>query len=111
MIYSGLYSTTYGSTQATYSGTGFRGDADGSDVYLDFSTGTGSGLMQVAQTQDATALVDQVSLLLMGQPLDAKMKRTIVTFIVTKVGATDYLNQVKAAIHLVSTSPQAAAQK
>jgi hypothetical protein len=56
-------------------------------------------------------MIDQVGMLLTGAPLDPKMKRTVQTFIMTKVGATDYLNQVKAAVHLISTSPQAAAQR
>jgi uncharacterized protein (DUF1800 family) len=110
MIYTGLYTVTYGTTPAGYSNTGFRGDSDGSDVYCDFNA-TGSGLIPLAQSKGSGAMIDEVGMLLIGAPLEPKMKRTVQTFILTKIGATDYLNQVKAAVHLISTSPQAAAQR
>jgi uncharacterized protein (DUF1800 family) len=108
MIYTGIYSPNYANNPVT--GTGFRGDAFGSDVYLDFST-AGSGLINVAQTQGVSALLDRVSLLLNGAALDPNVKSRIQVFIMGNISATDYLSQVKAAVHLISTSPGGAIQR
>jgi Protein of unknown function (DUF1800) len=114
MIYTGIYNPSYTSAGfPTGSGTGFIGDSGtgtSTDCYLDLST-SGSGLVNVAQTQGVSAMVDQTALLLMGAPLPGPMKRTIQTFITTKIGATNYLEQTKAAVHLIATSAQAAAAK
>jgi hypothetical protein len=40
MIYTGLYTVNYGATQSAYSSTGFKGDADGSDVCRLLATGS-----------------------------------------------------------------------
>jgi uncharacterized protein (DUF1800 family) len=108
MIYTGIYGSNYGTNPIT--GTGFRGDGFGNDVYLDFST-AGSGLMNVAQTQGVSALLDRVSLLLSGAALDPNVKSRIQVFILGNISATDYLNQTRAAVHLISTSPAAAVQR
>jgi len=108
MIYTGIFSPNYSNNPVT--GTGFRGDAFGSDVYLDFST-AGSGLINVAQTQGVGALLDRVSLLLNGGALDPNIKSRVTVFILGNINPTDYLNQVKAAVHLIATSPAGAVQK
>ncbi|HEY8749302.1 MAG TPA: DUF1800 family protein [Tepidisphaeraceae bacterium] len=108
MIYTGIYGSNYNTNPIT--GTGFRGDSFGNDVYLDFST-AGSGLMNVAQTQGVGPLLDRVSLLLTGAALDPKIKSRIQVFILGNVNATDYLNQTRAAVHLISTSPACAIQR
>jgi uncharacterized protein (DUF1800 family) len=108
MIYTGIYSSNYATNPIT--GTGFRGDAYGNDVYLDFST-SGSGLMNVAQTQGVGPLLDRVSLLLTGAALDPNIKSRIQLFIMANVSPTDYLNQTRAAVHLISTSPACAIQR
>jgi hypothetical protein len=113
MIYTGVYAT-YNSAGFPTSGTGFLGDSGtggvSGDVVLDLST-TGSGLVNIAQTQGVPAMVDQTALLLMGSPLSGPMRRTIQTFITTKISPTNYLEQTKAAVHLIATSAQAAAAK
>ena len=113
MIYTSIYAnynTTTGAPLLT--GTGFRGDSGGSDVYLDFST-SGSGLLALAQgTGGSPAMLNQVSLLLSGGPLDssgATLAR-IQTFLNT-LPSTNRLAQVQAAVHLVASSPQCAAEK
>jgi uncharacterized protein (DUF1800 family) len=109
MIYTGIYAT-YNSAGVGTSGTGFKGDADGSDVYLDFST-NGAGLLAIAQNQGVGPMIDQVGVLLMGAPVNGAMKRTVQNFIVQKISPTNYIEQVKAAVHLIGTSAQAAAQR
>ena len=108
MIYTAIYSPNYANNPVT--GTGFRGDGFGNDVYLDFST-AGSGLINVAQTQGVSALLDRVSLLLNGAALDPNVKSRITVFILGNINATDYLNQVKATVHLIATAPAGAVQK
>jgi uncharacterized protein (DUF1800 family) len=116
VIYTGIYAT-YNTDGTPKSGTGFRGDSGGSDIYLDFSTATGNGLMALAQNSGISALIDQVALLLNGGPLDPPppatqpIKSRIQTFISGSVTAGDYLSQAKAAVHLVGTSSQCAAEK
>jgi uncharacterized protein (DUF1800 family) len=107
MIYTGIYSNNYATPP---SGTGFRGDNFGSDVFLDFSA-AGSGLQPLAQSQGVDPMLDQVGLLLMGAPLDSTLKGRIHTFITGSLSNTDYLGQTKAAVHLIATSPQCAIQK
>ena len=108
MIYNGIYNVTY-STPPT--GSAFGGDSGGqSDIYLDFSA-TGCGLIPLCQTQGTSAMIDQTAVLLMGAPLSSQSKAIIQNFIATKISASNYLEQCKAAVHLVSTSAQAAAQK
>jgi uncharacterized protein (DUF1800 family) len=110
MIYTGIYSHNYSLTAPT--GTGFRGDAGGTDIYLNFtSVGTGSGVQTVLETQGQDAMLDQIATLLMGRPLDSSMKIVIANFLNTNISPTDYAAKVRAAVHLISTSPQAAAQK
>jgi uncharacterized protein (DUF1800 family) len=108
MIYTGIYNHNYSLTAPT--GTGFRGDGGGSDIYLDFSA-NGCGLQPLLQTGGQDAMLDQVAMLLMGRPLDSQMKTIIANFLGSRIGATDYLTKVKAATHLIATSPQAATQK
>src|SRR5262249_16288607 len=111
MIYSGIYNPTYTSAGFPTSGNAFVGDnGTSNDCYLDLST-SGSGLVNIAQTHRVRGMGDQAALLVMGAPLSGPMKRTIQTFITTKIGATDYLGQTKAAVHLIATSAQAAAAK
>lgn len=101
MLYTGIYSSN--------TGTGFRGDGGGSDIYLDH-TSSGSGLQTLAQTSGPSAMIDETAMLLMGAPLDSAMK-TIITNFTLKLSATDYQGKTRAAIHLISTSPQAVTQK
>jgi hypothetical protein len=125
MLYTGIYAnynTTAGS--ATYgaplnTGTGFRGDAYGSDVYIDFSS-TGNGLAAYAQANGLDALIDRVGLLLMGitpaggtNPMNPSMHSRIKTFLsnTSYVSATNYVGQAEATVHLVATAAQAAVQK
>jgi len=110
MIYTGIYSNNYASNP---SGTGFRGDAGGNDVYLDFSVNNpaSSRLIFESQAYGASAMVDQAAVLILGAQLDPQMKSTIVNFINAKLTYEDHLGKVKAAVHLISTSPQAAIQK
>jgi uncharacterized protein (DUF1800 family) len=108
MIYTGLYSHNYNTTQPT--GTGFRGDSGGTDIYVDFSA-NGCGLQPLVQAQGQGPMVDEVGVLLMGSSLDPQMKTIITNFLTAKVGASDYLTKCKAAVHLVATSPHAATQK
>lgn len=107
MIYTGIYAN-YATNPPT--GTGFRGDAYGSDVYLDFST-AGNGLMNIAQNQGVGPLLDQVGLLLTGAPLDPNVKSRVQLFIASNISPTDYLTQAKAAVHLIATASQTAVQK
>jgi len=108
MIYTGIYSPNYAANPIT--GTGFKGDSFGSDIYLDFSS-NGSGLIDVAQNQGVGPLLDRVALILMGAPLDPGVKSRIQLFISANINATDYLGQAKAAVHLISTSATCAVQR
>jgi len=101
LIYTGIYSSN---TQ-----TGFTGDGSYKDIYMDL-TATGGNLTTVSQNNGISALINQVGLLLNGAPLDAAVKNRIQTYIGT-LSPTDYLGQARAAVHLVSTSTQAAVQK
>jgi uncharacterized protein (DUF1800 family) len=101
LIYTGIYSSN---TQ-----TGFTGENVYKDIYMDL-TATGANLTTVAQNNGVSALIDQVGLLLNGAPLDSAVKSRIQTYIGT-LSPTDYLGQARAAVHLVSTSTQAAVQK
>jgi hypothetical protein len=56
-------------------------------------------------------MIDQVGVLLMGAPLNGTMKRTVQNFIVQKINPNSYIEQVKAAVHLIGTSAQTAAQR
>ena len=107
MLYTGIYAN-YNTNPV--SGTGFRGDAYGGDVYLDFST-AGNGLTNVAQSQGVGPLLDRVSLLLNGGPLDPNVKSRIQLFIASNISPTNYLAEAQAAVHLVATASQTAAQK
>ena len=114
IIYTTLYSATYNADGSpALSGAGFRCDAFGSDVYLDFSAATGSGLLSLAQgTGGSAAMLNQVVLLLNGGPLDATgaAQARIQQFLNT-LPNTNPLAQVQAAVHLVATSAQCATQK
>lgn len=121
MIYTGIYSNYYTDTTQPggtpkLTGTGFRGDNYGSDVYLDFST-AGNGLWAIDQANGASspALLNRVVLLLNGNSLDTTgdAQNRILTFLKTITGTTNAnsLSRVEAAVHLVATSPQCAAQK
>jgi uncharacterized protein (DUF1800 family) len=107
MLYTGIYAN-YNTNPV--SGTGFRGDAYGGDVYLDFST-AGNGLINVAQSQGIGPLLDRVSLLLTGSPLDPNVKSRIQLFIAANISTTNYLAQAQAAVHLVASSSQCSVQK
>jgi uncharacterized protein (DUF1800 family) len=107
MLYTGIYAN-YNSSPPT--GTGFRGDAYGGDVYLDFST-AGNGLINVAQSQGVGPLLDRVGLLLTGAPLDPNVKSRIQLFISANISPTNYLAEAQAAVHLVASASQAAVQK
>ena len=114
MIYTGIYANynTDGSPKLT--GTGFRGDNYGSDVYLNFAS-TGSNLLPLATTTSggsSSAMLSQVVLLLNGGALDSTgtAQARVQTFLNT-LPNTNPLAQVEAAVHLVATSPQCAAQK
>ena len=113
MIYTGIYSnystTTPGLPLLT--GTGFKGDSYGSDIYLDFSA-SGSNLVPLAAASGSAAMLNQVVLLLNGNPLDTtnSAQPRIQTFLNT-LPSTNYLAQVQAAVHLVATCPQCAAEK
>jgi uncharacterized protein (DUF1800 family) len=107
MLYTGIYAN-YNSNPPT--GTGFRGDGYGNDVYLDFST-AGNGLINVAQSQGVGPLLDRVGLLLTGAPLDPNVKSRIQLFIAANISPTNYLAEAQAAVHLVATSSQASVQK
>jgi hypothetical protein len=112
MIYTGIYSNYNTSGSPLMTGTGFRGDAYGSDVYLDFSA-AGSNLVPLAQGANGqTNMLNQVVLLLSGGPLDStgSAQGTIQSFIAT-LPATSYVAQVEAAVQLVATSPECAAEK
>ncbi len=116
MIYTGLYAnyTTTGTTAGTplLTGTGFRGDAYGSDVYVDFST-AGNGLVALDQgTGGSAAMLAQVVTLLSGGPLDATgaAQARIQQFLNT-LPNTAPLAQVQAAVHLVASSAQCAAER
>jgi hypothetical protein len=102
MLYTGIYSNG--------SGTGFKGDNYGSDVYLDHSS-KGTGLTTLVGTYGTSLMVDRVGYTLTGAPLDSATKSTILNFINSNVAANDYNGQVNAAIQLLVTSPQLAAQK
>lgn len=102
MIYTGIYSNG--------SGTGFRGDNYGGDVYLDHSS-KGSGLLGYLATYGMPATLDQISVLMNGAPLDSTTKSTIQNFIANNVSSTDSFGQVSAALHLVATSPRGATQE
>jgi uncharacterized protein (DUF1800 family) len=113
MIYTGIYANynTDGSPKLT--GTGFRGDAYGSDVYLNFSA-SGSNLLPLATTPagSSSAMLNQVVLLLNGPSLDTtnSAQPRIQTFLNT-LPNTNPLAQVEAAVQLVATSPQCAAER
>lgn len=118
MVYTGVYATynTDGSPKATGGGTGFKGDAYGTDIYLDFSP-TGNGLAAYAQANGIPALIDRVGLIVMGcgpqggpNQMDPAMRSRIQQFAQT-LSATDYVGQAKAVVHLVSTSAIGATQK
>jgi uncharacterized protein (DUF1800 family) len=114
MIYTGIYAGYSATGAPLLTGTGFRGDAYGSDVYLDFST-AGSGLVSLATTSSggsSSAMLNQVVLLLSGGPLDSTgtAQARIQTFLNT-LPNTNPLAQVQAAVHLVATSSQCAAEK
>jgi uncharacterized protein (DUF1800 family) len=118
MLYTGIYAnynTTSGAPLLT--GTGFRGDAYGSDIYLDFST-AGNGLLAYAQANGTDSLIDRVGLLLMGvtpaggtNPMDPNMHTRIKTFLTGYLTASNYLGQAQAAVHLVGTAAQTSVQK
>ena len=114
MIYTGVYAN-YGTTGAPLlTGTGFRGDSYGGDVYLDLSS-AGSGLVPMATTTtggSSSAMLSQVVLLLNGGPLDGTgaAQARIQTFLNT-LPNTNPLAQTEAAVHLVATSAQCAAQR
>jgi uncharacterized protein (DUF1800 family) len=108
MIYTGIYSHNYSLTAPT--GTGFRGDGDGSDIYLNFSA-SGCGLQPLLETGGQDAMLDQIATLLMGRPLDSQMKIIVSNFLGSTIAPTEYPSKVRGAVHLIATSPQAAAQK
>jgi hypothetical protein len=119
MIYTGVYSN-YNSTSTpnanpSYglptSGSGFHGDNESGDVYVDLSTLSGSGLCAYAQSNGVNAMVGQVGLLLMGAPMDSTMQTDITNYITSNVTATNYLGQVQAAVYLVASSSQCSVQK
>ena len=119
MIYTGTYAnyaTAAGTVPGTplMTGTGFRGDSYGSDIYLDHSP-SGSGLVALATPASggsSSAMLGQVVLLLNGGPLDSsgQAQARIQTFLNT-LPNTNPLAQVQAAVHLVASSAQCAAQK
>jgi len=112
MIYTGVYANYTASTGAPLlTGTGFRGDAYGSDVYLNLSS-AGSNLVPLAAASGSSAMLSQVVLLLNGNPLDTTgaAQSRIQTFLNT-LPATNYLAQAEAAVQLVATSSQCAAEK
>ena len=118
MIYTGIYanynttiaSTSYGAPLLT--GTGWRGDAYGSDVYCDFSSATGAGLVAMDQSS-TSAMLNQVVLLLNGGPLDSSgsAQARILTFLTSASGPTTSLARVQAAVHLVATAAQTASER
>ena len=71
MIYTGVYANynADGSPKTTGGGAGFHGDNESSDVYLDFSTSTGAGLLSLAQNSGVNAMVSQV-IQLLGSSID-----------------------------------------
>jgi hypothetical protein len=116
MLYTGIYANynTDGSPKLT--GTGFRGDSAGSDVYLDFSA-AGNGLVAYAQNNGVSLLIDRVAMLLNGGPLDPPppatqpVKTRIQTFLTGSITAGNYLEQARAAVHLIVTSATCATEK
>jgi hypothetical protein len=118
MLYTGIYANynTDGSPKLT--GTGFKGDSAGSDVYLDFSaSATGNGLVSYAQNNGIPALIDRVALLLNGGPLDPPppatqpIKTRIQTLLSGSGFSGNYLDQARAAVHAIVTSATCATEK
>jgi len=111
MIYTGIYDGYNTNGSPLYTGSGFKGDAYGGDVYIDFST-NGNGLVNLAQTSGDTAMLNQVVLLLNGNPLDSNgaTQSRIGTFLAT-LPSTNYVAQVQAATQLVATAAQFAAER
>jgi len=109
-----VFSTTVTNTQnmiysGIYNASGFGGDSGlTGDIYLDYNA---AGLAGTCQSKGTSAMIDQAAVLLMGAPLDPRAKAIIQNFIATKISASNYTEQCKAAVHLISTSAQAAAQK
>src|SRR5258708_6977149 len=119
MIYAGIYANYNPAGSPKLTGTGFKGGSYGSDTYLDFST-AGSGLVSHVQPNGSDALIDRFGLRVMStppaggsNPMDPAMHARIKTFVTNPayVGATDYVAQVKAVVHLVATAAQCATQK
>jgi uncharacterized protein (DUF1800 family) len=91
-IYSGIYTTT-----------GWKG----ADVKCNFAT---EQTIAAKPTTGSSDLLDELNLLLMSGQMPPEMKNRIVTYINT-LSASDYPARVKAAIYLVATSPQCAAER
>jgi hypothetical protein len=72
---------------------------------------SGTGLVNTAETQGVSGMLDQAGLLLTSAALDPNLKTTIQNYISSNLNVTDYQGQVKAALYLITTSAQCAAQK
>jgi hypothetical protein len=70
-----------------------------------------TGLVNTAQTQGVSGMLDQAGLLLTSAALDPNLKTIIQNYISGNVNVTDYQGQVKAAVYLIATSAQCAAAK
>jgi uncharacterized protein (DUF1800 family) len=86
-----------------YTAAGWKG----SDVRNNFAT---EQAIAAKPTTGSSDLLDHLNLLLMSGQMPQPMKDRIVTYINT-VSAGDYSARVKAAIYLVATSPQCAAER